>query len=585
MNNLPMNLRILLLILFKLGVVPVNGQNIKTLGYKNVQVESELKTRLIMSYTRLTDSVYSANKLFAKVNGTSSPQWPGDVEGRLILGLTLEAQARHSESSQLKEIINLLPNHLNLIGYFGPVQKDTVTEQQLSGNGWYLRGLCEYYLWKKDPKIKKYISNVINNLALPTLGYHTVYPIDPNSRKKNVGAASGTTQAAIGLWKLSSDIGCDFIFLDGLVQAYGIVPSCQLKALIDEMVNRFLQIDLVSIKAQTHATLTGLRAIIRYYEITKKPNLLTEVIKRYSLYRENAMTANYENFNWFTRPEWSEPCAIIDSYLLAVQLWQYTQQPQYLEDAQHIYFNAIANTQRANGGFGLNNCGIPGRNSLNVNIDEAWWCCTMRGAEGLAKAVQYSYFTDSETLIIPTYASSTLRAKINHHVYEVNQHSEYPFDSTATFTFKTDAAPAAIKLKLFAPSWTLSHSITIDGKSVAYKLDRGFLAFSAEVHDGTQITLKFKMKTGLDKMINKTYSKPNYFTIYYGPLLLGLDTRSVPEVSFLKTPEIYRKDYSTWGIVGSGYRLSPVYHLLDPKVSKASGYSKQILFRINASGQ
>src|SRR5690606_35259944 len=118
-------------------------------------------------------------------------------------------------------------------------------------------GLCEYYEWKKDPAVKQYIQRIVDNLVLPTKGYHQLYPIEPASRDKGKGAASGTTESTVGHWKLSSDIGCDFIFMDGVVQAYSLFPSEELKALIDEMMERFMQMDMVAIQAQTHATLTG----------------------------------------------------------------------------------------------------------------------------------------------------------------------------------------------------------------------------------------------------------------------------------------------------------------------------------------
>src|SRR5665647_120735 len=106
---------------------------------------------------------------------------------------------------------------------------------------------------------KKYLHDFFYNLGFPTRRYHRDYPIDPESRKMETGGAAGTTQNTVGRWMLSSDIGCDFIFIDGIVQAYTLFPSKELKGLIEEMITRFLQMDLVAIAAQTHETLTALR--------------------------------------------------------------------------------------------------------------------------------------------------------------------------------------------------------------------------------------------------------------------------------------------------------------------------------------
>lgn len=41
------------------------------------------------------------------------------------------------------------------------------------------------------------------------------------------------------------------------------------------------------------------------------------------------MTENYENFNWFQRPEWTETCAVVDSYQLTLDLWKHTSETKY----------------------------------------------------------------------------------------------------------------------------------------------------------------------------------------------------------------------------------------------------------------
>ena len=68
-------------------------------------------------------------------------------------------------------------NHLNAQGTFGPaLDLHAINEQQLSGHGWFLRGLCEYYEWKRDPQTLAQIRAVVHNLALPLRGSYAKYP-------------------------------------------------------------------------------------------------------------------------------------------------------------------------------------------------------------------------------------------------------------------------------------------------------------------------------------------------------------------------------------------------------------------------
>lgn len=555
---------------------------IKPISYTDIKIGGELNTRLQKNFDRLESQMYSADKVFPSNENTQS-EWPGDIEGRLMLGLVLDAQATHREPKYLAEMVHKLPEKLNKNGYFGSIQKDIITEQQLSGNGWFLRALCEYYLWKRDPTVKGYIQTIINNLVLPTKGYHANYPIVPEERKKNIGGASGTTQATIGRWKLSSDIGCDFIFLDGVVQAYQIIPSTELKDLIDEMITRFLQIDLKKMNMQTHATLTGVRALLRYYMITKKPYLLKEAEQHYLLYRSNATTANFENFNWFGRPEWTEPCAVVDSYMVSVQLWQLSNKPVYLEDAHHIYYNGLGYDQHGNGGFGLSNCTIPGNNSLKVIENEAWWCCTMRGAEGLGSTVRYNYFIDDNQLIIPIFNNSEATIHLHKKWFTIKQTSAYPFEGIVSMEVINSSDKADITMKLAAPSWTKNHMLLLNGKVQLFKLENGFIKFKTRLSKGAKIELTFDQKTSTLHQVNNEYSKPNFYTFNYGPLVLGYNNTNQPEISFTEIPDLTRLSKQDWVIKEKNIHLSPVYHLLDPDVNKESGSSKQILFEIGST--
>ncbi len=545
--------------------------------FQEITMQDELLKRSMKNYDRLESDLYQPRNIFSDSHPTISLDWPGDFEGRTILALVLQARATHREPVYLEEIMRQVPLRLNQKGYFGALQGDTINEQQLSGHGWLLRGLCEYYIWKKDEKVKKYIQDIVQNLALPTRGHHKDYPILPEERNANVGEMSGTTQNVINNWLLSSDIGCDFIFLDGVVQAYSLFPTPELKELIDEMTARFLQVDLVGIKAQTHSTLTGLRALMRYDEITGDQHLLNEVIKRYRIYREQGITENYENFNWFCRPEWTEPCAIIDSYILAVQLWQKTGDPLYLEDAHHIYYNAICHTQRDNGGFGCDNCTGPVDLQLKVKAYEAYWCCTMRGGEGLARAIQYSYFTKDNDLYIPFFHTSSANITMAGNQLTLYETTGYPFNGNTSFRIEPKSGRSKITIRLFAPAWTTHHEIKVNEKTVSFRMENGFITFPLKPDATLNITWTCDLVSQTREPENTMNTKKGSFAIMYGPLVLGYDGTDL--ISFSEKPVIKKLDESNYQVSDKSrtYKFTSVYQLLDPRV-KEEGYQKQVLF-------
>lgn len=408
----------------------------------------DLWTRLQRNFDRLEEEKYRPENVFQREKEAGN--WPGDTEGRTVLALVLLAQATGRAPRYLDEILVRWPGEVNARGYFGDIwPDDTISEQQLSGHGWVLRALSELERWRPGGPARALAAPIIENLILPTAGDHRLYPLDPSVRKA-AGEFSGTHLGRVGRWLLSTDVGCDFICLDGVVDVYDVFRDERLRPVIEEMVGRFLELDLVAVKAQTHATLTACRALLRWSMISGDESLVRAVAERYALYTERAWTEHYANFNWFGRPEWTEPCAIVDSLMVAMELWRRTQTHRYLEDAQRIYFNALAHAQRANGGFGCDNCpGADGEDDLFFKVYEAHWCCTMRGGEGLSRMAQYGGAIVGSEWRLPF----GLGGEVNHGGCRLTIESKYPRGFSLTIRARGLAGRNIRTLALFIPSW------------------------------------------------------------------------------------------------------------------------------------
>lgn len=501
----------------------------------SVKMGGELAERVQRNFDRLEDEMYRPDSVF---HSRLWLEWPGDAQGRIVLGLVCDTMASGREPLYLKEILDHYPAFMNEEGYFGPLYDGVLNEQQLSGNGWVLRGLCQYYEWTGDKSALDKIRNIVDNLFMKGKGIFKDYPIDPAGRKKNLGDAIGEIVYNDANWVLSSDIGCVFIGMEGLIHAYKLIGGDELKELIDELIARYLEVDLTGIRAQTHASLTAMRGLIRYAGITGDDSYIQEAVKRYQLYRDYGMTCGYQNYNWFCRPEtWSEPCAVVDSYMVAVQLWMCTGDESYLDDAELIYYNGLCHNQRDNGGFGCDF--IPssqtGRTALGVRTDEASWCCSMRGAEGLQSAVSYSFFTAGDKLYVPFYHNCSIKLENG---LEMTEETDYPFDGK--IRFKVAKAGSVHELLLRIPVGTAEASL--NGHEFAQT--SGFLSVGG-FKDGDVITLEVNQP-------QRSISDSEGTRYLRGPLLLGKENGSD--------------------------ELTPIYHLMDPKVSRAAQYNKEVLF-------
>ncbi|MDY2914084.1 MAG: glycoside hydrolase family 127 protein [Candidatus Enteromonas sp.] len=349
--------------------------------------KGDLFRRIAANRQRLSSPEYRYPGVFGQ-----NSSWPGDWEGRCILGLANLYQAfrgypkeQRSLAKQLREIFQHLPEYLNQDGYFGDlVDVCAVNEQQVSGNSWFLRGLIEYYSIVRNPEILQWITKITERFLLPISQAYSHYPLV----KRDLGGVGGHIEGRIvDGWLTSSDIGCAFIMLDGMSAAYALQKDERLKQAIESIIDAFLAIDFVELECQTHATLSCARGILRFYESTKEPRYLELTESIFGVYVSEGMTLDYSNKNWFGRPEtWTEPCCIVDSYLLASRLFALTKKKEYLTLANRIYYNAFRSAQRHNGGAGCNTCLTEEQRSMKGYLFEAFFCCTMRFAEGLRAA-------------------------------------------------------------------------------------------------------------------------------------------------------------------------------------------------------
>ena len=343
---------------------------------------TEISERIELNCKRLSDDkYYQIDEVFSPVDY----DWYGDKEGRALLAFVSHYKISGKKIPCMEQMYKKFPEKLNEKGYLGIVSENIIYEQQLAGHSWLLRGICEHYEQFSDKESLYYIKSIINNLYMPKKGKFSTYPTDRSY--ENNGGVSGSETGTFGIWRLSSDIGCAFICIDGLSHAYKVLRSEELSALIEEVSDVFLSIDKYDLKAQTHATLTAARGLMRMYTLTGKDKYLNGAKSVYDLYTNGGgMTYTYQNLNWWQRPDtWTEPCAIIDSLILSLELFKATNEEDYRRYAARIFHNGFATLQRDNGGAGTDTlvCSGSPLNYLAAQMYEAYFCCTMRLAEGL----------------------------------------------------------------------------------------------------------------------------------------------------------------------------------------------------------
>ncbi|MBR3929773.1 MAG: glycoside hydrolase family 127 protein [Clostridia bacterium] len=489
----------------------------KFMDFGCFKTEGELYKRMILSQKRMLSDHYNPD-LFLTEEFVKEADWPGDTEGRLLLALAMLFKALGEKSDYVRAYFEKILSFMNEDGYLGAIiDENNINEQSLSGNSWLMRGICEYYEWTKDERAYAAVENMAKGLFLKTLHKYRHYPIETDMRLQNTGAESGslTGQSVMG-WLPSTDIGCAYIMMDGASHAYRILKWDALYDLLSEMIETFSVVDLKKCAFQTHASLSCARGMLRAGIESGREEWKKEAIRQFDFYIENGITENYENLNWYTRPEWTEPCAIIDSFILASEIWRLTGDEKYLHLAHRILYNAVYRSQRENGGFGCDNCvGADGK-ALFVRTYEAWWCCSMRGGDGLSNVARTICAVDGEKICLPFYHAGA----VNLPGFAFKIDSEYPYrGKIAVSVVSSDEREREIAL--YKPEGALDFSVS--GAEII-KEENGFAFVKKAFKAGDVIEVGFDFKLEILPAREKTL--PDAKTILYGNLYLGTNAQA-----------------------------------------------------------
>lgn len=537
------------------------------LPFSALRVSGDLAYRIVKNAARLESGWYKPDMVFK----ADQAGWPADWEGRTILALTMLAQVSGREPAYLERIMDQLEGRLNSRGYLGKeLPAGVLDEQQFSGHNWLLRGLLEYAAWKQDAHAARLADRIVESLYLPAVGYYADYPTDPAVRERSGGAAGNRTGTLVGHWYTSTDIGCAFMALDALSLYYERTADRRVKRLLEEMIAAFRRIDFVGASMQTHASLSAARGILRFYESTGDESCLQTAIELFSLYCREGMTENYANDNWFGRPEWTEPCAVIDSYMLASGLFDNTGELRYLRMAHRILYNAMWFAQRSNGGFGCDSCVGAQEPLLHPKEEyfEAYWCCTMRGGEGLARAAENMVRMDADTLYILHPGDLDIAL----HVQHVRLRADFPRDTRIVLDMEGEGNWKSVRLYLPEGADSVRILQGEGEEAVSAGLDEGSITIPFCPGGRTEVTYSLSLRTEAPL---RERAKTFGVKYQYGPLLLGTQTDAALPI----VPEHFEAlGQGRFQVAQTDYILEPLGGMIDRENGDDRRCCMQVLF-------
>ncbi len=226
----------------------------------------------------------------------------------------------------------------------------------------------------------------------------------------------------------------------------------------------------------------------------------------------------------------------------------------YADFFERATFNHILSTQHPeHGGYVYFTSARP-RHYRNYSVpNEAMWCCVGTGMENHGKYGQFIYThgqkqtqdaKDANQLYVNLYVSSELNWR--KHGLKLRQETEFPYGETSKITITEGKDNFTLCLRY--PSWVRQgeFDVVVNGKSVKEKdwKPGTYVSINRLWQKGDVVDVKFPMHASIEHMPNV----PQYISILYGPIVLGMKTGTEDLRGLLA-------DNSRFGQMASGKKL------------------------------
>ncbi len=165
-------------------------------------------------------------------------------------------------------------------------------------------------------------------------------------------------------------------------------------------------------------------------------------------------------------------------------------------------------------------------------------CCQANGNRGISEITEWAVLTDKENLYLNYYGSSNAETKTpGGNSIKILQKTDYPLHGDVKITLALDKSEA-FNLNLRIPRWSVNTRVNVNGKPIENITPGKYLVISRAWKSGDSIGISFDMSVhfwvGEEKCAGKT-------SVYYGPVLLAMDTVSSAAPGFKLDASAVRK--------------------------------------------
>lgn len=430
---------------------PLDTEAVDVRPGRQIEAIEETRDRMERAYRRLcTPPLDAPEFVLADVHfhvNRRFTQYSGDISGRMLGALQALGPLIGRDSPMIQSLLEGFHQYQQPDGHFGVAQDLAAGVDQdrdmpiLWGNGRLLLALAERCREHPDPGLLA-IARRIGDYVISTRPYY--------GKRENFETVGGMYSSGFTT--------CYPSLIDGLAALGEETGDARY---LDEarFIARLSLLDREFSHRHSHGRLSAYRGMLDLDRITGTREFLpvvreaVQTITRQMLLPTGGVTERFDRDG-----DRDEGCTQADWLRVNYLLWQATGDTSCLDMVEHTMRNHLFATQLANGGFGhyywepLEDRGQAYAGARITHIGaEAYWCCSMHGAQILADLARWSVSSVDQEVLITWLGEVRSTLAIGDARVIVTTDRVEP--GAWTVTLESDR-PASVVLRCRVPDWS-----------------------------------------------------------------------------------------------------------------------------------
>lgn len=224
-----------------------------------------------------------------------------------------------------------------------------------------------------------------------------------------------------------------------------------------------------------------------------------------------------EDFDLPNREAYCETCASIGMVLWNWRMNLMTGDAKYVDVLERSMYNGVL--------AGINIAGdrffyVNPLSSDGGHHRQEWYgcaCCPSNVCRFLPSIGNYIYAVSDDALWVNLYISGTATIPYGGKTIKVSQHTAYPWKGDITLTLNSDMPAKELRIRI--PAWAGSHALTLNGKKVSAKTDKGYAVIRKNLKKGDVLRLSLPMEVRLTEADPRVKADQGKRAVERGPIV------------------------------------------------------------------